>query len=355
MTKSIEHLKRMISLAGLSGYEDPIRTEIKKTWSPLVDQTTTSKLGSLHALRKGIGKEPRNSMLIATHMDAIGLMVTRIDQEFLHVTQIGGIDPRVLPGQLVTVHGTEELQGIIVLPPAHTLPEKYHDGPVPLEHLLVDIGLTQRQVEQKVEIGDLVSFATEPTELGGNFIAGHSLDNRASVAVLTECLTQLQTRIHNWDVWAVATTQEEETLGGAFTSGFDIQPDIGVVIDVNFAKGPGAGGHSAFDMDKGPTFDWGPNTHPKLYHEFEKLAKQLEIKYQRSVYQRMSGTDAMALQIAGNGIPTMILGIPLRYMHTPVEMIQAKDIDRTARLLAEFICTLDEDFMNKLAFEEKEK
>ncbi|MFC1936753.1 M42 family metallopeptidase [Chloroflexota bacterium] len=354
MSEILDHLKEMISISGLSGFEKPIRDLIQKTWEPLADEISVSKLGSLHALRRGRGPQPRSSIMVATHMDAIGLIVTKINGEFLHITELGGIDPRVLPGQQVTVHGAQDLPGVVVQPSAHTLPDEFQSSPVPLKHLLIDVGFTANQVSKQIKIGDLVSFATEPIELKGDLLAGHSLDNRASVAALTKTLKLLQTRHHDWDVWAVATAQEEETLGGALTSGFDLQPSLGVVIDVTFAKGPGASDYRTSDMDKGPTLAWGPNTHPKLYDRFEKLAKKLEIPVQREVYHRHSGTDAITLQIAGRGIPTMVVCIPLRYMHTPVEMVHLKDVARTGRLLAEFITALDEDTMEQLKWDKEE-
>ena len=171
----------------------------------------------------------------------------------------------------------------------------------------------------------------------------------------TESLKMLKKRRSEWDIWAVATVSEEETMGGAFTSGYELRPTLSVVIDVTHAKSPGAPDHLTSDMDKGPTLEWGPNTHPGLYKVFENLAKRLEIPYQRAVYQRSSGTDAFMLQVAAEGIPTMILSIPLRYMHTPVEMINLKDVARTARLLTEFITALDDDFMDKLSWEKSEE
>lgn len=354
MSNNLEHLKEMISLPGLSGYEAPIRTVIEKAWEPLTDKLEVSKLGSLHGLKRGSGKEPRHNVMVATHMDAIGLIVTRIHDGFLYITQIGGIDHRVLPGQEVTVHGTEDLPGIIIQPPAHTLPPEAQSGPVPLQYLLVDTGLTPRQVENKVKIGDLVSFATQPIEFKGNYLAGHTIDNRSSVAALTSCLEQLGKRVHSWDVWAVATSQEEETLGGALTSGFALRPTIGIVIDVTHAKSPGASDYRTCEMNKGPSLDWGPNTHPKLFRELKSLAMELEIPFQDAVYPRYSGTDAMGLQVVAEGIPNVVISIPLRYMHTPVELVQVKDIDRTARLVAEFISSLDENFAEKLEWDQEE-
>jgi endoglucanase len=319
-----------------------------------VDEVSSSRLGSLHALKKGAGKGKRPSIMIATHMDAIGLLVTRIVDGFLHLDEIGGIDARILPGTPVTVHGKRDLPGVVVLPPMKTLPEAARDSAISLPHLLVDVGLLPARVAGLVRVGDLVSFNTPPLELSGEFISGHSLDNRASVAALTVCLEELQTKSHVWDVWAVATAQEEETLGGAATSAFHLSPDLAIAIDVTFAKGPGANGWETFQMGKGPTLGWGANLHPFLYKKFKELAEKLEIPFGTELTPGHSGTDAHAIQVAREGIPTMLLGIPLRYMHTPVEMIAVKDVQRAGRLLAEFISSLEPDFVSKISWEEKE-
>jgi endoglucanase len=285
-------------------------------------------------------------------MDAIGMMVTRIVDGFLHLTEIGGIDARVLPGQLVTVHGREELSGMIVQPPSWLLPPDNESGPVQLENLLVDTGLPAGRVSQWVRPGDLVSFASQPLELGKNMLAGHSLDNRASVAALTRCLDDLQTRIHKWDLWAVATSQEEETLGGAATSAFQLNPALAVAVDVTFGSAPGSPGDKTFGMGDGPVLGWGPNIHPGIHKAFKEAADRLEMKTQFEAMPRQSGTDAISLQVARAGIPTMVLSIPLRYMHTPVEVVNVKDVERAGRLLAEFIAGLPEDFMDKLSWDE---
>jgi endoglucanase len=345
-------MKELIAVPGLSGYEGPVRDLIKEAWEPLTDELSVSKLGNLYGLCEGVGDKPRKSVLIATHMDAIGLIVTRVEDGFLRIEEIGGIDHRILPGQMVTVHSRGgDLPGMVIQPPTHTLPREAQSGPIPLKYLWVDTGLTPGVVKNRVRIGDLVSFATEPIDFEGDFLSGHSLDNRSSVVALTETMKLLRKRRVEWDVWAVATVNEEETMGGALTSGYQLRPNLGVVIDVTYAKSPGAPDHLTFEMDKGPTLAWGPNTHLGLYKVFEDLAKEFEVPYQREVYHRSSGTDAFMLQVAAEGVPTMILCIPLRYMHTPVELLQIKDIARTARLLAEFITALDDEFMDKLSLE----
>jgi endoglucanase len=353
MTEILPFLKSLISASGLSGHEAPVRALIEAAWRPLTDELTTSPLGSLHGLKRGSGPEPRPRILLAAHMDAIGLLVSGIAGEFLRVAEVGGLDARVLPGQLVTVHGREDLPGVIVQPPAALLPAEAQNGPVPLKYLLVDTGLHAGRLQQLVRIGDLISFAQPPLELRGETLAGHSLDNRASVAAVTRCLQELQGRAHAWDVWAVATVQEEETMGGARTSAFQLRPQLAVAIDVTWARGPGAPEHKAFPMGKGPALGWGPNIHPGLHQAFKELADRLEIPNTVEVMPRHSGTDAFAIQVAAEGIPTMVVSIPIRYMHTPVEVVALKDVTRAGHLLAEFIAQLGLDYMDQLTWDEK--
>lgn len=346
-------LRSLLSASGLSGYEAPVSALIADAWRPLVDELSSGRLGSLHGLKRATtGAKKRPAILLAAHMDAIGLIVTSIQDGFLHVTGVGGIDARILPGCPVTVHGREDLPGVVVQPPARLLPASAKDGPVPLEYLLIDTGLPEKQVARLVRTGDLVSFATEPVELAGECITGHSLDNRASVAALTVCLQELRGREHNWDVWAVATSQEEVGLFGAITSAYQLRPDAAIAIDVSFAKGPGSSDWGTFPLGKGPTIAWGPNLHPALHKALKDLAERLEIPFAVEVLPRHSGTDAFAIQVAAEGVPTALIGIPLRYMHTAVETVAIKDIQRAGRLMAEFITGLAPDFIDQIVWEE---
>lgn len=355
MTDLLPFLKSLLSVPGLSGYETPAMRLIDEAWQPLVSETRLSRLGSLEALKKGSAPEPRPAILIATHMDAIGMMVTSIKDGFLFMTMVGGVDARVLPGTPVTVHASitgEDLPGVVAQPPARLLPASMGDNPVPLDHLMVDVGLLPKDVAAKVRVGDLISYATEPQEFAGDVIVGHSLDNRASVAALTVALNELQSKTHAWDVWAVATAQEEVTLGGAITSAFGIHPNLAVAVDVTFAKGPGANDWQTHGLGKGASIGFGPNIHPYLFKQFKDLAEKLEIPHDVDVMPRMSGTDALGMQVAAEGIPTIVISIPLRYMHTPVEMVSTKDIQRVGRLLAEFITRLEPDFISKITWDE---
>ncbi|MFL7870577.1 MAG: M42 family peptidase [Anaerolineales bacterium] len=352
MTDILPFLKSMLSIPGLSGYEAPVARLIEAEWRTLVDELSLSRLGSVHGFKRGAGEDPRPSIMLAAHMDAIGLMVTQIEDGFLRITPIGEVDPRILPGQAVVVHAREDLPGVIAMPPARLLPPGDGDGVIDIAHLFVDVGLLPSKVASLVRVGDLVSFGTEAVEMSGEIVSGHSLDNRASVAALTLCLQELQSRSHTWDVRTVATVQEEVGLAGAATSAFQLRPDLAIAIDVTFGKSPGANDWQTFELGQGPTFGHGPNIHPYLFKGFKELAERLEIPYATEIIPKSSDTDGMAIQVTAEGIPNFVLSIPIRYMHTPVEMVAVKDIQRAGRLLAEFISGLEPDFMSTITWDD---
>jgi tetrahedral aminopeptidase len=354
MPDILPFLKSLISVSGLSGYERPVADLITAKWRPLVDEVRASRVGSLHGWKRGTGKAPRPSLMIATHMDAIGMRVSKIVDGFLHITNVGGIDVHVLPGAEVTVHASgsnEELPGVIVMPPARFLPESVGEK-ILMEHLLVDTALLPREVVKKICVGDLVSFANQPFELAGDVISGHSVDNRASIAALTICLEELQNKPHLWDVWAVATVQEETTYLGAYTSAFELRPQMAIIVDGSFAKSPGASGWQTSAMGKGVGLCIGPNMHPFLHKKLKELAERLEIPWYLDVTPVDSGTDAFAIQVTADGIPTALVEFPIRYMHTPVESASLKDIQRAGRLLAEFIVSLEENFVKTIIWDD---
>lgn len=354
MSDILPFLKSLISVSGVSGYEAPVANLIKQKWTPLVDEISTSSLGSVHGLKAGsLKKQPRPSVMIAAHMDAIGMIVYRILDGFLYVTNIGGIDARVLPSTPVIVHAStgEDLYGVIAMPPANLLPDGEGSGVIALKYLLIDTGLTPNEVAKKVQVGDRVSFGTEPVEMSGGCVSGHTLDNRASVAALTICLEELQSKSHVWDVWAVASVQEEVTLGGAQTSAFQLRPTIAVAVDMTFGKGTGSSGYQTFGIGKGVTLGISPSIHPFLYKRFKEVAERIEIPVHDDLMPEYSSTDADSMQLVAEGIPTMVLSIPQRYMHTPVELVAMKDIQRAGRLIAEFIASLEADFIERIEWE----
>jgi putative aminopeptidase FrvX len=195
-----------------------------------------------------------------------------------------------------------------------------------------------------------VTLRREFTQLQGDLVTGKAFDDRAAVAAILVCLEGLASIRHAWDVYAVATVQEEVGLRGAITSAYGLSPDAAIAIDATFGNQPGVSEAKTLKMGQGPAIGFGPNIHPKLHQTLVEVAKELEIPYQVEPVPGRSGTDAWAIQVTREGIPTALLSIPLRYMHTSVETLSLKDVERTGRLMAGFIGRLGEKFMDKLSW-----
>ncbi|MGQ9627749.1 MAG: M42 family metallopeptidase [Anaerolineae bacterium] len=341
-------LKKISSAAGISGYEDEVRQAISEEFGRWADELRADRLGNLITLKRGEGNAPRRSIMLAAHMDEIGLIVTKIEEGFLHFGTVGGFDQRVLPGQEVVVHGRRALPGVIGMRPPHLLPPEEREKVIPLEDLRIDLGLPNEEVAKLVRAGDLITMRREFLELGGELASGQAFDDRAGVVSLAVCLEHLSGLRHAWDVYAVATSQEEVGLRGAMVSAYGLVPDLAIAVDVGFAHSPGLSEAETISLKKGPAIALGPNFHPALHEALVKTAQELEIPYQIEAIPGRSGTDAWAIQVAREGIPTALLSIPLRYMHTAVETVSLKDIERAGRLIAHFIARLDEEFMAKI-------
>jgi endoglucanase len=346
-----EHVKDLLRAPGLSAFEAPVREVVAAAWKPYAPKQTVSRLGSLHALQSGTGRNNRPKILLAAHMDMVGLMVTQVAGGFCRITEIGGLDARILPGQAVVIHGREDVPAAVVLPPAALLPPDRKAEIPRLRDLWLDTGLPETEAGRLIRTGDTASFSQPPMDLAGGRIAGRSLDDRAGVAALTVCLEELAARPHRWDVIAAATVQEEETLGGAATSSFALHPDLAIAVDVTFGAAPGLPEHKTFALGEGPTIGLGPNVHPGVHRWMIRAAAKAGIKYALEVMPAHSGTDAFAMQVTAEGIPTGVIGIPLRSMHTAVEIVALSDIRAAGHLLAEGIGALDDGFLSKLRWE----
>ncbi len=347
----VAHLKEITMATGLSGHEGDVRGLIQRTWQPYVDEFRVDALGNLIALKRGqrSAGTGTHSIMLAAHMDEIGLMVTGYEGSFLRFTRVGGVDLRTILGQEVTVHGRRELPGVISSRPPHVLTEEERAAAVPVDKLFVDVGLAADELPTLVQVGDLVSMRRETIELQDEYLSGKAMDDRAGVASLTVCLEELSRLHHEWDVYAVATTQEEVGLRGAMASAYGTAPTVGIAVDVGFGAQVGVSEEESIEMDGGPAIAMGPNIHPTVRVRLVETAGRYEIKYQTEVAPGATGTDAWAIQVAREGVPTALLSIPLRYMHTSVETVCLRDVQRTGRLMALTIASLDEAFAASLA------
>lgn len=341
-------LKRLTMTAGVSGFEGGIREVVQEVWSPLVDETWIDTMGNLIGLKLGQGTEPRRKLMIAAHMDEIGLMVTHINQSFLSVTNVGNIYSGLLMGQRVVVHGRRDLYGLLGSRPPHLLTMKEREKLVQLDELVVDMGLPEKDVKEFVHIGDPISFYQELQELMCGRVTAKALDNRASIAALIICLEILQKRYHEWDILVVATVQEEVTLAGAYTSTYSLQPDVGIAVDVIYGKSSDVKSPDTFSLSEGPVIGYGPNNHPDVNKRLVETAEAIELAYQIRPDPKGRGTDAWAIEVVRSGVPTAAVMIPLRNMHSPVEVVELNDIRRMGSLLAEFTAGLDEHFIQNL-------
>ncbi len=348
MIENRDFLKSIVSVAGISGFEQAVREIIQDQWAALTDDVSVTTLGSVHALKKGTQQgKARRKIMVSTHMDAIGFMVTSLQGEYIRFTSVGGWDSRVLPFQMVTIHGKENINGIIAMPLDRHLLEDLHGKAVPMEHLFIDTGMSAEVLGELVKPGDPISLRNMPVQVDEDTIAAHTLDDRASVAALDYCLQLLQTRSHLWDVVAVASVQEEVGLKGAFTSSHEINPDLAIAMDVGFASEPGGSGYFMLELGKGPAIGWGPVLNKKLTQRIITVAEKYNIPFSKEISPGgRTGTDSDGINLTREGIPTALFSIPLRFMHSPYEIMRYEDIEATGRLLTEFICQLDEDFMD---------
>lgn len=348
-----EHLKSLVEAHAPTGHEGPIRVILREAWRDLVDEMEQDKLGSLIGVKRATNPAPDappRRIMLAAHMDEIGMMVRDIVDGFIYVHRISGVDNRVMLSQPVVVHGRRPLPGLVASTPPHLLTDEARRKYPSFDELIVDVGLPAEEVAALVRIGDLITPDAPLVELQGKRVAAKAMDDRACVAAVTVCLETLQSMRHSWDVYAAATVQEEIGLNGAYTAAYHIKPDIAIALDVGFAEQPGVDADDSIELGGGPALGLGPNFHEKLRAQIKDTARYHEIKIQDDVVPGASGTDAWAIQVSNEGIPTALISLPLRSMHSPVETVDLRDIERTGRLLAHFIAGLNADFLSAIAW-----
>ena len=347
--KTKKFLKKLCNSYGVSGYEHTIADSIKIAFSALTDDVYTDKLGNVISIKKGKNNVKNIKILLAAHMDEIGLMVTDIeDNGFVRFTNIGGVDPRTLVAQEVIIHGSEEVFGIIGAKPPHLSSNKEREKAIKMEDLTIDTGFTKENLKQLIEIGDTITVKRNIIQLQDSILSGKALDDRAGIATMYDCAKELSKLTHEADVYFVSTVQEEVGTRGAMTSTYSIDPDIGIAIDVGFGATPELPKEYVMEIGKGPGICIGGNIHPTLREKLTDIAKEYNIHFQYEIDPGQTGTDARSIQITRSGVPTLLISLPLRYMHTSVETIDFEDIKSSAKLLARFISEISKDNLEGL-------
>lgn len=339
-----EFLKKLTTSFSPSGREDYLYEEIKKAFEPYGD-ISIGNVNNIYVKRKGIGE---SKIMLMAHLDEVALIISDYSRDgFLKFKGIG-IDPKTLVSQEVIIRGKEDIHGIIGIKPPHLMNEEEKDKAASFQSLLIDTGLSDKRVREKINIGDTAFVKRDFTELLHNRVACKSADDKAGVVSMLSCAKYLDNKELKSNVYFVLSAQEEVGHRGAKTAAYEINPDIGIAIDVTFDRGKFGADDRENKLGGGPSVCIGPNCHPKLRKMIIETAKEFNIPYQVEVEPGNTGTDAWDIQIAREGIPTLLISIPEKYMHTSVEVIDIEDIKSTGLLLGKFIEKLDNESLEEI-------
>ncbi len=346
----LSFLRTLSTAHGPTGGEGAVAEIAAQLLAPLCDEVTIDPLFNVIGRKQGQGPEPRPQLMLMAHLDEVYALVAAVEGPFLRLTQTHA-DYRLLVGQEVIVLGRRPLAGVIGDRPPHLMAAEERQRMPRLHDLVVDLGRDAAEVAAWVSPGDVVLVDRPFVELQGRRVTGKALDNRAGVSVMLATLQHLQDQPHACDLLAVASVGEELNLLGAHTASFRLRPDLAIVLDVTFAEQPGADKDKTFPLGDGPVLGIGPNLHPRLGEALAATAARLELAHGLEPLPANSGTDAWAVQVAAGGRPTALISLPIRNMHSPVEVADLADLEGAARWLAAFIPEVDAAFLAGLAYQ----
>jgi putative aminopeptidase FrvX len=337
--ESFGFLQALVAAPSPSGYEQPAQRVFRSYISPFA-QVSQDVMGNVFGRIQGEGADLPKVMLVG-HSDEIGFQVRYLDDKgFIYFGAIGGVDAHLTPGQRVHIHGRNgSVPGVIGKKPIHLMEPKDRETVVKLDNQYIDIGAAdKKEAEQLVRVGDPITFAASLERLQGDRVTSRGFDDKAGSFVVAEVLRQIAAADVKplVDLYGVSSVQEEVGLRGGTTSSYSVNPDIGICVEVDFStdqpdverkhNGDVAVGH-------GPILPRGANINPALFDLLSGTAANEEIPVQFTGIPRATGTDANVMQISRGGVATALVKIPLRYMHTPVEVLSLADLDNAVKLI----------------------
>ncbi len=342
-------LQKLLETPSPSGFEQAIQAVVRDCAAGFSDALSTDAHGNVYATRYAVERASSPRIMLAGHCDQIGLMVQHIDGEgFLYVQPIGGWDVQVLIGQYLAVHTKSgPLVGVISRKAIHLqTPEERKKVPE-FTDIWIDLGFkTKEDAEKLVRPGDAVTFVLGYRPLRNDLAASPAMDDKVGLWVVMEALRFLKGRDLRANVTSVSTVAEEVGLRGAHTATYTVNPHVGIAVDVCHATDtPGSDKKQLGDVKcgGGPVLFRGPNINPRVFDLLETTATAHGIPFQVRGAPRATGTDANAMQISRQGVAVGLIGIPNRYMHSPVEIVHLDDLTNAAKLLAEFCAAVGPD------------
>lgn len=339
--ESLEFLREIVNVPSPSGFEERAAEVYRQYTQPFADRLHTDVHGSVWAV---LNPEASMRVMLAGHMDEIGFLVHYIDdQGMLYFRTIGGHDSAIIVGQRVWVHGKERVAGVIGRKAIHLLEDDERKKKPEVKDYWIDIGASSREEAMSViHLGDCATYQWEYQPLMGDRAAARGFDNKMGSFIVAEALRLLKEDgglDPNVGVYAVATVQEEIGLRGARTSAYGIGAQSGLAVDVNHAvdyPGVSKSRYGQLDVGKGPSVCRGANINPNVFRMILDAGDEAKIPYQVDVEAGGTGTDANAMQLNQAGMATGLLGVPLRYMHTPCELLSLEDVENCAKLMAAY-------------------
>ncbi|MFN3282785.1 MAG: M20/M25/M40 family metallo-hydrolase [Pseudothermotoga sp.] len=324
-----ELIKELSLLDGPSGYEAEVLKVIEKKIEPFVDRVWYNKVGTLVAEKKGFGK---GKLGIFAHADEVGHVITKVeDGLFARLEMIGGVDPKIMFAQRVRIYTKNGVaKGIVGVLPPHLQKEEHRNKIPSFDKIFVDLSCSE--LGKYVSVGDICVVDMKPVELNGK-LCGKAMDNRAGCVSLILAAQLLQTLRNYQDVYFVFSGQEEVAGPGAVSIAYELKLDRAIVVDVTHGdvKVPQ---FVQIKVGEGPALCVGPSIDREFQSKLSDIAQKHNVKIQIEPAPGRSGTDTDEIQLTGSGIRTALVSIPLMYMHTPVEVVDPKDVEETARLLA---------------------
>lgn len=339
MTNPKEMLSALSPLMSVSGFERRDRDRLLSLVTPYFDEYREDAVGNYFFIKKS-GLENAPLMLIDTHYDEIGMLVIDIKEGgFLSVTNVGGLDTRIMQAAEVTIYGEKTIFGVVSSTPPHLQDPKETKKLKKVSELLIDTGYSKTELEKIVSVGTPVGFYPRITELDTGYLVGKGFDNKACVAAAVCAMSELDADKLKYNVCLLLSAKEEIGLKGGRVGAYNADPDYAVVLDVNLASAPDTKKHKTVKPGAGPSVSLSAVTDRKLTRHIINTAVKKEIPHQTVVETTSTGTNADIIALSRRGIPTAVVSIPLKGMHTYTEAVCIKDMEQTAAILREILTT----------------